>query len=230
ALAIAAVVTVIVFVQREGTRRQTEELRHEEELRRTEETRAASQSDRLGDKEVDEIFKAITSNVRSAIHVGHPAFTAHIRAASATFRRQTGTWAEQKLILTRRDYYQWLVRMYREAGQTVFATCTPETLNTLAGDIGREVLDAHKRSRAKVVRVFVFEKPEDVSEDTLKIMADHHNNGVDVQVFLESKNRVFDWGSNFSRNFAFIDEGEMIATTSGSDRNNQEGTWLFKDS
>jgi hypothetical protein len=105
----------------------------------------------------------------SDLHV-YPAFLTGVLEEINLWRYKADRWTEGQFTTRTDSYAGVLVQMYRNAEKSVFSTVIPNYLSAWNGGLGEKILTAHKESKASVIRIFIFKREEEVTEDVLRIM------------------------------------------------------------
>lgn len=128
------------------------------------------------------------------------------------------------------NYNQVLVDLYRIARESVFSTSLPEYDTTWDSPLGEQILAAHSNSAATVTRVFVFETREQVLERHLALMEKQSQvTNVNVRVYINQEDKLFDFSTDYSRDFTIIDGGAMVGLTQSYGLGNLRAEWHFGD-
>jgi hypothetical protein len=125
-------------------------------------------------------------------------------------------------------YNQVLVDLYRLATSSVFSTSLPEYDTTWESSLGAQIIAAHDISTAVVTRVFVFETRDQVLERNLSVMEMQDKNArIDVRVYINQEDKLFDFSTDYSRDFTIIDGGAVIGLTQSYGLGNLRALWHF---
>ncbi|MGK7899207.1 MAG: toll/interleukin-1 receptor domain-containing protein [Xenococcus sp. (in: cyanobacteria)] len=124
--------------------------------------------------------------------------------------------------------------MYKNAKSSVFSTCVTQYLHQWDSRHGEDLLDAHRYSQASVTRVFIFKNNSEIDELAHKIMRRHESEGIDVRVYIKSKQREHPLlHSERQDDFTVIDKGDAIGVTTNYLTEDKEektqATWYFSD-
>ena len=112
----------------------------------------------------------------------------------------------------------------------MFSTSLPEYDTTWDSALGDEILAAHSDSRASVTRVFVFETRDQVLERHLALMEKQSAvTNVNVRVYLNQEDKLFNFSTDYSRDFTVIDSGAVVGLTQSYGLGNLRAQWHFGD-
>lgn len=145
-------------------------------------------------------------------------------------REKAALWERGELRCSNEQYIRVLISLYENAKTDVFATTIPEYMQTWNSPLGDRFLEAHGRSRANVVRLFIFDKLTDIKEEDLRVMRKHANQGrIEVRVYIETEDPVFKFPTDISRDFTVVDRGETIGISVSYGSDDLEAQWYFRD-
>jgi hypothetical protein len=185
----------------------------------------------VGDRELEPIFAAVHQNVRDALRVQHPVFHDWLKRECANFRADTRQWAHGELQAVGRRYNELLVETYARAETSVFATATEDYFPMWRSSAGRAIVAANRKGKAAVERVFIFESLDRVKDEHILLMKEQADpeGKIKVYVYGVKEHEVYEMPRGMNKNFAFIDAGNVIASTDPSAGDSQKGSFYFKD-
>jgi len=182
-----------------------------------------------GDTDFDPVLEDLYRNIRTALGRAHPVFRGRMLEECAQFKASTALWSQGQLRLSQRDYNQLLVRAYENATTTVFATSTIDFLPAWADRLGRGILDAHKRGRAQVTRVFIFENFSSIPDSAVEEMKKQVLTNIEVKVYGIEEDVNYNFPDDTTMGFTLIDKGDVIALTNPGVGVSFSGTFFFKE-
>jgi hypothetical protein len=178
------------------------------------------------DPKLDEIYK----NIRFALGKTHKVFQNRMKKECDEFVRATSHWAAGELRATGDIYDEILVHAYESAEREVVATSSLDYSGIWKDYLGDAVLRAHKASKAKVTRIFLFSDLKNVPEELIAEMEKQVESGhVNVRVYGDKEYIGSPFPPNFNQDFAFIDDGDIIVSTDPARGEDATGTFYFKD-
>lgn len=123
--------------------------------------------------------------------------------------------------------------MYTHAQSTVFSTCAIQYLHQWETRHGDALLEAHKKSQAKVTRVFIFNDRSEVDERARKIMLRHESRDIKVRIYISNERMKYSLPSEIQKDFTVIDDGDAIAVTTAfltiDKKEKTQATWYFSN-
>jgi hypothetical protein len=176
----------------------------------TEGARAGDEELDVGDSELSRAIAAIVSNVRDAMTINNEVFRSMVRRRCERLLAKSASWRQGRF-MAKWDYNSILVELYSNARDRVFCTSVPDFLANWTGNLGKALLQAHRRSSAKVTRVFVFSSRDQVTESAYRILKEHGDAQIEVRLIFDDEIREFDLRD--SKDFTIIDDGEVIGVT-----------------
>lgn len=187
-----------------------------------------SEPPQTGEPRIDASLNHISENLRRAVQIQHPVFLDEIAATCNDFAAQSTDWRQGQVVIPAARYNEILHYLYENAKESVFATSIPEYFAAWTSALGEELLEAHRRSRARVIRVFVFDNVTDIKPEELKEMARQKATQIEVRIYLDNEDKFFNFPPDVSRDFTIIDD-EVIGITRSYGRDNFEAVWYFQD-
>jgi hypothetical protein len=180
-------------------------------------------------KELKENFQAIYSSLVDAVRLEHPAFTQIILDKCKEWRDFSADWRNGQYV-AHNDYNRVLLMLYEQAQTSVFATSDATYLEIWKSPMGDRILEAHEKGNASVIRVFVFDDRNELTDETMTILKRHATiKHVEVLLFFDKEFEGFDLTPDLIRDFSIIDEGEVIGITEGVVSGSGHARWHFKD-
>lgn len=180
-------------------------------------------------KELKENFEAIYSSLLDAVRLQHPAFTEIILDKCKEWRDFAADWRNGQYI-AHNDYNRVLLILYEQAKTSVFATSDATYLEIWKSPMGDRILEAHEKGNASVIRVFVFDDRNELTDETMTILKKHATiKRVKVLLYFDKEFEGFDLTPELIRDFSIIDEGEVIGITEGVVSGSGHARWHFKD-
>lgn len=146
-----------------------------------------------------------------------------------TFKRRSAQWAQGQLKPSQREYIKLLTDVYENASVQVVSTSTIDFLPVWGEGFGEGILEAHKKSKAKVKRIFVFDELAAVTEASIEEMKKQYLAEIDVRVYSVKEDYALVFPDGFDKNFAFVDDGDVIVVTNPASGSIFSGTFYFKE-
>jgi hypothetical protein len=143
----------------------------------------------------------------------HPLFQEVIDKELIEFRTKISRWELKRATLPGRDSYEdYLKKVYTSASKNIFATCSINCMNHFLRDkIEEKFLKIHAESPYKVTRVFIFEDEEEVQKEYItRINAHNKIDNITVYVYINDRDRNFDFPPDITQDFTVIDDGIII--------------------
>jgi hypothetical protein len=179
-------------------------------------------------KELIENFKAILNSLEAAAHFDHDVFTEIILDKCKEWRDFAADWKNGQYVAYD-DYNSVLLTIYEQAQTSVFATSDATYWSIWESPLGDRILEAHDRGKADVIRVFVFDDKNELTEEIMTIMKKQATKGhVKVRLWFFDENPV-NFPPDIIRDFSIIDDGEAIGITEGVRGEEAQARWHFKD-
>ena len=147
----------------------------------------------------------------------------------ADFRVKLQRWQNKKIVLVDHNYDDFVEKVYASAQRNIFATCSESDLDSWTGRSGARLMTAHKKSPAKVSRVFVFEDREEISEVEMELMRTQAVEGIHVGLYVNNEDDRFFFPPDLSKDFIIVDDG-LIIGKSQHRRNQAASEWVFDNS
>src|SRR5947209_11038096 len=174
----ALVALATVWAVESGASHKKTSARHEAEMKAREQEitrlqKSLADADRqdinIADRDASLHLQTTISNVRTAMKFENEVFRGELRFRLKKTKEESDAWEQGHLITDAQDYERILHLFYREARQTVFATCNKEYLKFWQSPRSVQILRAHEEAyRAHgvlVTRVFVFSSIVDVEPE-----------------------------------------------------------------
>lgn len=172
----------------------------------------------------------ISENVVGALRLGQPALSQLVVEGLADFQAEAGDWGSNQPVVSGARYNSLLIEMYASAEKSVFCTSTGEYKKTAwQTALGEEILRAHKRSKATVTRIFLFNSFSEVSAPILELMERQMAEGIQVMAFIDDEDEMVDLPPALTRDFTIIDDGRAIAITQDFSPGRPAARWHFAD-
>ncbi len=211
---------------------QAEEIAH----LKSELAKADKQDVNVSDPRLAQPISEIIENVREVARSQNDVFKEVVRNRLAPLKEESAQWADGELLTDAANYELILLRFYREARKSVFATSNEQYLHFWREPGSKAVLQAHaeasRRYETVVTRVFVFSTFEDISDDDFAIIVEHCRPAYiagKVFIFNESPGKAF--GSSLFRDFVVIDRGEpcqAVGVTNSFDVGAMTAKWMLE--
>lgn len=169
-------------------------------------------------------------NVALSLEIGSQVLNETILEAAHAFQATSADWKDGQLKARGATYNQLLIRLYETAQKSVFATSVPEYHTIWDSSLGEQLLKAHERSNnARVTRVFVFNKRDELTQDLIDTMHRQHERRIEVLVYFDEEDELFQFSPDIARDFTVIDDGAAIGVTALIDRDVPEAQWYLMD-
>src|SRR4029077_8335278 len=180
------------------------------------------------DPSADEILYAIHENVNKAVAFNNDTFRDAVLRECIEFRAKTAAWSEGR-IRAHANWNELLMGFFEHARKSVFSTTIPNFLSTWDTPFGDLLMTAHRKSRAQVTRIFVFNKPQEITPEALAIMEKQWNEKIDVRLHFSDGAKLFKFPPDISRDFTVIDHGEAIGITLSFGEPSLAAEWYIQD-
>jgi hypothetical protein len=173
-------------------------------------------------------LQPILSSMRQAARFKNEVFLQEIRRECSAFGVSADHWAQGRISVPPGRYNEVLLKLYESAKRSVFCTSFTEYRSTWQSELGNLILRAHDRSGAKVTRVFIFDKFEEiVPADIVAMKLQAKIRQIEVLVFIDKEYPAFDFPPDVTRDFTIIDEQTAIGITSTFGSNKLSADWYF---
>jgi hypothetical protein len=170
----------------------------------------------------------ILLSMEQAARFRNDVFLQEIRRECSNFAVSADHWAQGRISVPPTRYNAVLLNLYESAKRSVFCTSFTEYRSTWQTELGNLVLRAHEKAGAKVTRVFIFDKFEDILEaDILAMKAQAKHRLIEVLIFIDQEYPAFDFPPDVTRDFTIIDEKSAIGITSSFGQNKLAADWYF---
>lgn len=157
-----------------------------------------------------------------------PLFQEVLASELADFRVKLKRWRQARVVLVDHHYEDFIERVYASAQEKVFATCSDYSVDIWTGRSGERLLNAHRRSGARVTRVFVFESRDEITETAASVMRRHARLGFKVYVYINAEDTRFNFPPDLNRDFTVVDGGLIIGKAAHR-RHTTVSEWVFAD-
>jgi len=179
--------------------------------------------------ELKEDLEATVKAIARAVDVGNQVLTGAILRHCKAWRDLGADWEHGQYVAIN-DYNLILATLYENAAHSVFSTSDATFTEIWRGKLGERLLEAHKKSKAQVTRVFVFNERKEVSAETIRIMEEHRKSGkIRVLAYFDSEDDGFRFSPDIARDFTIIDDGDAIGVTEGILAESAKAHWYFND-
>jgi hypothetical protein len=192
---------------------------------------SGSITQRLGDGRFDRALADVSSGLQAALQTPHPVFHNMIYRHLDHFRSRVNDWRDGMFRTRGEEYHRLLLDLYQRASTSVFSTSAQAYLSTWHTQLGTRLLAAHADGRAKVTRIFIFDRRSGVTPEAVAEMRRQSAvKNVAVRVYLKEEDPFFRFPSDISDDFTVIDEGEAIGTTvTFGDESRLTANWIFSN-
>lgn len=188
-----------------------------------------SRTRRLSDELVSAL-DSIAESVERSLERPNDALHGLIGEALDEWRAISSEWGAGQVMVSGVRYNAVLLRAYETAGTSVFCTTAPK-FGQMAWSqpLGEQILEAHKKSRARVTRVFVFDSFAELTAEALAVMEKHASEGIEVHAYFDDEDETFEFSPVASRDFAIIDGGRLLGVTESFNPDFPSAKWYFGD-
>jgi hypothetical protein len=169
------------------------------------------------------------ADLARSLEIGSPLLNDTILEAAHAFLATSAEWKNGQLKARGATYNQLLIRLYAEAQKNVFATSVPEYHTIWDSLLGEELLKAHARSNARVTRVFVFNKRDELTQNLIDTMRRQDKAQIEVLAYFDDEDELFQFSPDIARDFTVIDDGAAIGVTALIDPEVSEAQWFLRD-
>lgn len=180
------------------------------------------QSDRNRQSRIENRVTQVQENLEEGFNAArrHPVFLDEVERVCTDLWVTSEDWAQGRVDVSTEGYNEGrynevLLRLYKQASHSVFSTSIPGYFETWLNPLGREIVEAHKASKAQSIeRVFIFDSDSEVTRQHVDVMQDQQDTRrIEVRVL---SGRDVIWPTFLiDRDFTIIDEGDVIARTAG---------------
>lgn len=179
--------------------------------------------------EAEEVLAALRSTLLATWSINSEILRREVLFQCNFFTQMAAPWRRGEYRAPRERYNTVLLDLYKTAKREIFSTSVAQYLSTWNQELGRRILAVHAGGSALVTRVFRFDRREEIDEVARRIMRSHADTkNVSVRVFIDSED-PFDFPPQLSRDFTFIDDGEVIGVTTSYGTDELEAHWHFHD-
>ncbi|HEY0736753.1 MAG TPA: hypothetical protein VGD69_17675 [Herpetosiphonaceae bacterium] len=209
------------FTQRPSIKRTSKEVTNFENI--------ISNFGSINDKEISDALRNLGQGITKALSIDHPIFRKAILGKVYNFSADVNNWENGQLYFGPLDSQEYLLDLYRDAKDTVFSTSVKDFFEHWDEVFGDRILEANKESNAKVIRVFIYNERNEVTNDDFEQMQKQVDNGIDLRIYFDKEDRFFSFPPNVSRDFTIIDNGKAIGVTESFGRHNNSARWYFNN-
>jgi hypothetical protein len=184
----------------------------------------------IGHPGFDDVLKAINTGLREALSIDNDIFRQAMLDECHSFQAKVGVWSDGQFQAHDAQYNEILLQLYAHARESVFSTTIPNYLPTWTTPLGRQITEAHAKSRALVTRVFVFNSRNEVTAQAIEEMEKQDRLGnIKVRLYFDEEDKTFNFPPDVSRDFTVIDKGEAIGITVSFGEGSTAAVWYIKD-
>jgi hypothetical protein len=184
-----------------------------------------------GDARFDSALREVSLGLQSALKIDNDVFSKMIYRHLAGFRDRVTEWRDGTFRTRGEEYHRLLLDLYRSAQNTIVSTSASAYQATWHSTLGDRLLAAHATGRAKVERIFVFNRREEITEDAIEEMRRQSRvRNVSIYVYIKDADPFFRFPADVSDDFTMVDDGEVIGTTlTFGDESNLTANWYFRN-
>jgi hypothetical protein len=157
-----------------------------------------------------------------------PLYQEVLTSELADFRVKLKRWQQARVVLVDHQYAEFIDRVYASAQNDIFATCSDYSIDYWKGRSGERLFSAHRRSSARVTRVFVFETRAEISDAAWSVMEEHVRHNFKVCIYINAEDSRFSFPPDLNRDFTVVDGGLIIGKANHR-RHTTVSEWVFND-
>lgn len=151
-----------------------------------------------------------------------PLFKEAISIDFSEFLSEVKNWTRSSVKLQGNENDNFLIKLYKNATNSVFSTCIMDYFDAWKTDFGEKLLESHKNNQpCRTTRVFIFHDKKEMTEEIIEFIKKQVSFGVTPFILLDELNQVDD--------FTIIDGGDVIGITNKMKFGKRLTTWYFED-
>lgn len=184
-----------------------------------------------GDARFDSALREVSVGLQSALKIDNDVFSKMIYRHLAGFRDRVSEWRDGTFRTRGEEYHRLLLDLYRSAQTNVVSTSASAYQATWRSTLGDRLLAAHATGKAKVERIFVYNRREEITQDAIEEMRRQSRvRNVSIYVYIKDADPFFRFPADVSDDFTMVDDGEVIGTTlTFGDESKLTAHWYFRN-
>ena len=122
------------------------------------------------DKEIAAALKNVGNGISKALENNNPIFRKVISRKINNFSADVNNWKNGQLYVGPTDSKGYLLELYKNAKESVFSTSVKDFFLQWSENFGDRILEANKESKARVIRMFIYNNRGEVMKEDFEQM------------------------------------------------------------